>query len=133
MSLGGKNLPDAWNANVRKKYRNRALKAGLSGDELDISKICKAKTVKDALLKKYPFLHDWKECPYRWHVLQFEESSILLDALYRLTVVHDIPALPLHDAMIVKESDMELAKQEIRKYFHRRFSVYPEISFKKRR
>jgi hypothetical protein len=43
------------------------------------------------------------------HALQFSESEILIDALLKLIDL-DIPALPVHDCLVVPQSALEVTQ-----------------------
>ena len=79
-------------------------------------------------MKHLPIMKEWSENPIGWGDLQFTESTVVMDAITTLAFVHGVPALPLHDALMVAESQAELAARCLWESFHEHVGIYPYIS-----
>lgn len=54
-----------------------------------------------------------------WADLQFVESQVLIDAILDLGENHGVPALPVHDAIIVPQKDVEVSRRCLQDAFRR--------------
>lgn len=82
------------------------------------------------ILDHLPLLKDWPTNPVTWADLQFLESSAVVDAVHELATRYGVPALPLHDAVIVPRSKAELAKQVLSTCFQGHVGVLPTLTTK---
>lgn len=82
------------------------------------------------ILEHLPLLRDWPDNPVTWADLQYLESQAVVDAVHKLAMEQQVPALPLHDALIVPRSKAEQAKQVLSDCFLRHVGVRPEITIK---
>ncbi|MDO6413575.1 hypothetical protein Q4F19_04190 [Sphingomonas sp. BIUV-7] len=64
--------------------------------------------VKAAVVKALPILLKWQDSGFTWADLQYRESLGLIATLEELAFRHGIPALPLHDSVIVPASKAAL-------------------------
>ncbi|MFC4593957.1 hypothetical protein ACFO3E_07090 [Sphingobium tyrosinilyticum] len=85
------------------------------------------KDVEAAVLAKHPLLREWPSSPIRWGDLQYEESEVMIDTVYTLSVEHGIPALPVHDSIIVAASKIETAKDVLIAMFEKHIGVKPML------
>lgn len=125
--LGSNRLPTSWSAGASKSYNKRIRK---EGDDRTLSEAYKFKLVKSEALRNFPSLADWDSIDYRWGDLQFIESEAILDAVYILATKYDVPALPVHDSLIVPESMVETAKEVITDCFERHIGFTPTLELK---
>lgn len=88
------------------------------------------KPTRDKILKQLPILADWETNPIKWADLQYHESRVIIDAVHILAMEHNVPALPLHDSLIVPASKEELATQILRKSFNDKLKIVPNIETK---
>ncbi len=83
----------------------------------------------DAILKKLPILDSEGQSTLAgWGELQFRESEILLSAMETLAYEHDVPALPVHDSLIVPELKGSLAISVLKQAFHASVGIEPSVS-----
>jgi hypothetical protein len=80
------------------------------------------KSLKPLIFKKYPVLSDWPNCGIRWSRLMYEESEGIIEVMRHLNN-HNVPALPVHDSLIVPSSARELTEATFRTVFEHRFGV----------
>ena len=99
-------------------------------DGIDLPADYPIDTVRQAVLNKHPALAGWKECPMRWPHLQYLESSAIIDAVELLGSVHDVCALPLHDALLVPISKLATAQAVLTRTFKQRIGVEPVFTLK---
>lgn len=125
--LGSNRLPISWSAGASKNYNKRIRE---EGDDRTLSEAYKFKLVKSEVLRNFPLLAEWDSISYRWGDLQFIESEAILDAVYILATKYDVPALPVHDSLIVPESMVETAKEVITQCFERHIGFTPTLELK---
>jgi len=65
-----------------------------------------------------------------WARLQYLESCAVIDAVEQLALEHDIPALPVHDSIIVPASKISVAEQVLSACFERNVGVTPKLERK---
>ncbi|WP_443969604.1 hypothetical protein [Sphingobium sp. CR28] len=78
----------------------------------------------------FPILDDWETSPWRWGDFQFLESEAIIEAVYELAMDHGIPALPVHDSLIVPNSKQTMAKNALEQAFERHVEVRPMMTVK---
>ena len=80
------------------------------------------------ILEHLPLLKEWAKNPVGWGDLQIIESTAVIDAVTTLAFDHGIPALPLHDALMVPESKAEVAARCLFDSFYKHVGIYPHIT-----
>jgi hypothetical protein len=80
------------------------------------------------ILEHLPLMEEWAKNPIGWGDLQFIESTAVIAAVKRLAFEHDIPALPLHDALMVPESKADIAAQCLFESFFVHVGIAPHIT-----
>ena len=80
------------------------------------------KSIQSQILQHYPVLSDWPNCGIRWSRLMYEESEGIIKVMRHLNK-HNVPALPVHDSLIVQSSARELTETTFRTVFEHRFGV----------
>lgn len=86
--------------------------------------------VKAAVFEAIPPLAGWDSSPYRWDGLQYIESSIILDTIDILAYEYDVPALPVHDSIIVPTKNIELAREVLSSCFQKHTGCLPMLKVK---
>lgn len=136
-SIGNAKPIHHWPKHIKKAYRdpnsrlgiilrNATIKSGKSYTG-DLEADWPIRNMKADVLPRFPILNILKDNGMSWGKLQFEESCVIVDAVYRLNVEMGIPALPVHDSLIVSEADRETAHQVLDECFYRRFKAHPRI------
>lgn len=86
-----------------------------------------AKAMAAKVLKRHPVLHHLSPGRLDWADLQFLESEVLIAAILELGEEYGIPALPVHDSLIVPEDAVEIAQECLARSFHEITGVMPRI------
>jgi hypothetical protein len=87
------------------------------------------KTTGDTILRHLPVLREGGSgVAVGWGELQFRESEVVLATMEELAFEHNVPALPVHDSLIVPKSAKELATAQLRASFERSFGVVAVIT-----
>ena len=81
------------------------------------------KRLRQAILERHPVLETMLGGPdgVSWADCQFHESEILLAAMETLKDAHKVPALPVHDSLVVPQSKADLARDVLREAFRSYF------------
>lgn len=87
------------------------------------------KETGDTILRHLPILKDdaSSSVAVGWGELQFRESEVVLASMEVLAFEHDVPALPVHDSLIVPVDARAVAKVVLGEVFKNAFGVAPEI------
>ena len=85
------------------------------------------------VLKRHPVLHHLSPGKLDWADLQFIESEVLISAILQLGEDCGIPALPIHDSIIVPEKDVVIGRMCLSGAFNRKVRRTPVIEIKDRR
>ncbi len=80
-----------------------------------------------AILRRHPVLRKLQEEGWDSLKLQAVESDMMSDTLLKLGKHYDIPALPIHDCILVREEDAETAKSVLSEVFNKTVGVTPTI------
>ncbi|MCD2316386.1 hypothetical protein LQ954_09515 [Sphingomonas sp. IC-11] len=88
------------------------------------------RAVKDAVLDAVPLLKGWPDSVIRWGDLQYIESEAVIDTVYALAFEHGVPALPVHDSIIVPGRYKALAVKVLSEKFAAYVGVRPTIECK---
>ncbi len=86
--------------------------------------------VRAAVLEAHPILKNWLDSPYRWQDFQYLESSAIIDAVEILGKDYDIPALALHDALLIPASQVGMSRTVLSDTFRRWVGVDPVLTVK---
>jgi len=96
---------------------------------LDLSNF-KFGDVKKAIYRRHPILNTPTAHDIDWGFLQRRESDALIATVTRLAHEYSIPAYPVHDSLIVKQSDSELAEQVLSDCFFSHIGFRPHLERK---
>jgi hypothetical protein len=125
MTLGYDKFHKDWTDEAKKGYAKKRIKTGLP--EADLPPF---NAVKDATLRAIPLLQTWPDSVIRWGDLQFIESEVILETIHTLAMARGIPALPVHDSIIVPVSKRAIAEQVLSDAFLKHIGVRPTIDAK---
>lgn len=122
MTLGYDKFHRAWSSDMIRDHRDKT--GGLLGKEYPI------RLVREKALEALPVLSGWEGSPLRWGDLQYIESCVVVDTVHQLATVKGIPALPVHDSIIVPASKKAVAASVLRANFEKHVGVEPMLTFK---
>jgi hypothetical protein len=110
----------AWPKKAREEF--------LEKHGIDLSKQFPLRTTGDTILLKLPIVGgDNRATLASWGELQFLESQIILKTLEVLAFDLGVPALPVHDSIIVPQSKADLAASTLKECFKSIGGVEPEV------
>jgi len=122
-NLGKGKLLTKWPDALVKKYKEDS-----DDEQGDLRAEHPIKATGQTIMKHLPIMKEWSEAPIGWGDLQLTESTVVMAAVTKLAFVHGVPALPLHDALMVPESKADLAAKVLWESFHEHVGIYPYIS-----
>ena len=70
---------------------------------------------------------DWSSGDIGWSNLMFIESEIIIGTMLKLMNDHNIPSLPVHDCIIVRKSDQDLAMRILSEQFYEKTGLVPKL------
>ena len=109
-SFGNRSLITKWSPNLKKAFAKRNRESGWIID----GKKYPVRVVREKTLARHPLLGQWgtkvaPNMPWSWGHLMFRESRVIMSTMLRLAREHNIPALPVHDSLIVPRSKEVIA------------------------
>lgn len=122
-TLGKGKLPSQWPDEHKEAYLEAHPEKGLQKD-YPIGK------TSESILKTLPMLAEIHNSPWSWADFQFFEAEAIINSVHELALKHGVPALPVHDSLIVAISKVELAKKVLSEMFLKSVGVRPELSVK---
>lgn len=120
MTLGYDRFQRRWSEENKRKYQTKT-----GGD---LQKAHPIAHVRSLVTTHLPALANWPECKVRWGDLQFIESQVVIGAVETLALDHGVPALPVHDSIIVPKSAKALAHDVFAAQFEKITGVRPAIT-----
>ena len=102
----------------------------LSGQGVDLAEY-KVKEVGEAIANKYPFIHTLPSTAVNWGYLQRREADALIATMRRLAHEYDVPSYPVHDSLIVKQSDIFLVTRVMKESFRSFIGFTPALKVSK--
>lgn len=142
MTLGHDKLPgNKWSLTAKSTYAKKFCEFRKENKEKEelCRTVCKGgclqkkhpmAKVGPQIAKFFPILADWDASPWRWSDFQFLESQAIIDTVHTLAMTHDVPALPVHDSIIVPVSKQEVAEKTLSDAFYEHVGVMPVLSVK---
>ena len=121
-TLGKGTFPTRWPKGFKSEY--------LEEHGRELNSVYKLKDVVSAVNAAHPILNRIKPYVLDWARLQFEESEIFVGAMLELARNYEVPSLPVHDSLIIKAKDEELAVDILKSSYQRRLNVTPNIRAK---
>ena len=79
------------------------------------------------ILDHFPMLADWPSQKVTWADLMFTESEIIIGTMLELMHSYGIPCFSVHDSIIVRKSDQQIAMETLKDQFFRRTSIEPRL------
>ena len=73
---------------------------------------------------------DWSLGDICWSNLMFIESEIIISTMLEFMNDHNIPSLLVHDFIVVRKSDQELAMRIISEQFYKQTGEAPKLKVK---
>lgn len=97
----------------------------LAKDGFDVKADYPLAETGNAILKYLPILKDdgSPAVSMGWGELQYRESEVILATVEVLAFAHDVPALPVHDSLIVPSEATKLAKAVLVRAFREAFGI----------
>ena len=84
-------------------------------------------SLQPVILDHFPMLADWPSQKVTWADLMFTESEIIIGTMLELMHSYGIPCFSVHDSIIVRKSDQEIAMETLKDQFFRRTNVEPRL------
>jgi len=84
-------------------------------------------SLQPIILDHFPMLADWPSQKITWADLMFIESEIIIGTMTELMHSHGIPCFSVHDSIIVRESDQQIAMETLKEQFFRRANIEPRL------
>ncbi len=122
-TLGHDKFHRGWSPDNNKRYRKDDSSRSLGKDY-------PIKAVHEAVCAAFPLIVGWEDSKIRWGELQYIESEALLDTLTKLAFEYNIPALPVHDSIIVAVEHHEIAKRVFSECFESKIGCLPTLKSK---
>lgn len=88
------------------------------------------KDVRELALALHPFLAQWGTLKTTWADLMFLESEAMIYAIKALMNEHEAPSYVVHDSLIVRERDLEIAKAAIEAGYKAKCGLTPKVRVK---
>ena len=88
------------------------------------------KAVEKVVLEHFPLMRGWPKQEVRWSNLMFIESEVIISTMQELMLTHQIPSLPVHDCIIVRKSDQDLAMRVLSEHFRKKVGIEPRLKIK---
>ena len=86
--------------------------------------------VSKKVIEHFPIMAEWPESGLNWSNLMFIESEVIISTMQELMLKHQVPSLPVHDCIIVRESDEELGMKVLSKQFRKIVGIEPRLKVK---
>ena len=96
----------------------------------DLKKTYTLKAIVEGIYERHPVLETLVPYYLDWARLQYEEAECFLSAMRQLARPFDVPFLPVHDSLIVRRKDAEIATDTLRNAYYQRLGFRPEIKEK---
>lgn len=88
------------------------------------------KEIKSIIEESYGFITGAEGQAISWGLLQNREADALLSCITRLAHEYDIAAYPVHDSIIVKQGDSQVASRVLVESFRSNIGYEPRLSIK---
>ena len=72
-------------------------------------------------------LADWPSQKVTWADLMFTESEIIIGTMLELMHSYGIACFSVHDSIIVRKSDQQIAMETLKDQFFRRTGIEPRL------
>ena len=88
------------------------------------------RAVGKKVVEHFLIMADWPLSGLSWSKLMFIESEIVIGTMTTMMEKHQAPCFPVHDAIIVRKKDEELAKDILIKEFEAHADITPRLKLK---
>jgi hypothetical protein len=127
-SFGNSSLITKWSPKLKKAFAKRYREDGWTID----SKKHPVRSVREKTLSFHPLLGKWgtklaPHMPWSWGHLMFSESRVIISTMLRLAREHNIPAVPVHDSLIVPRSKEVTAYRILDEQFTKIIGMVPKL------
>ena len=79
------------------------------------------------ILNHFPMLAEWPSQKVTWADLMFTESEIIIGTMLELMHSYGIPCFSVHDSIIVRKSDQQIAMETLKDQFFRWTNIEPRL------
>ncbi len=130
-SFGNRSLITKWSADLKKEFAKKYREDGWTIDGKKYS----VHSVREKTLARHPLLEQWgtksaPNMPWSWGHLMFRESQVIMSTMLRLAREHNIPAVPVHDSLIVPRSKDQIAERVLNEQFTQIIGVKPTLKIR---
>ena len=87
-------------------------------------------SLQSIILEHFLMLADWPSQRVTWADLMFIESEIVIGTMLELMRSYGAPSFPVHDSIIVRKSDTELALDILSQQFSSKTGIRPKLKVK---
>ena len=88
------------------------------------------RAVGKKVIEHFPIMAKWPLSGLSWSKLMFIESEIFIGTMTTMMEKYQAPCFPVHDAIIVRKKDEELAKNILTKEFEAHADITPRLKLK---
>ncbi|GAA0018531.1 hypothetical protein [Bradyrhizobium diazoefficiens] len=124
-SFGNGGLLGQWSDTVKKDFSKKYRSQGWQIDP----KSFPVARVRELTLARHPLLATWGHgapgIPRSYGDLMFIESEVIISAMMRLMSDHSVPAIPVHDSILVPRSKAAIARGGLEEQFNKVVGVTP--------
>ncbi|GEO15992.1 hypothetical protein [Microvirga aerophila] len=92
-----------------------------------LSKVYPITTVREAMERKHPILKAWGNLNLSWADLMFVESQAMIDTMMELMDQHQAPSYSVHDSLIVRQRDLEIAEACLTRNYEAACGIKPAL------
>ena len=87
-------------------------------------------SLQPVILDHFPMLADWPSQKVTWADLMFTESEIIIGTMLELMHSYGIPCFSVHDSIIVRKSDQQIAMDTLKDQFFKEANIEPRLKVK---
>jgi hypothetical protein len=84
-------------------------------------------SLQPIILDHFPMLADWPSGRVTWADLMFIESEIIIGMMVELMRSYRVPCFSVHDSIIVKKKDQQIAMETLESQFLGRTTIEPRL------
>jgi hypothetical protein len=119
VTLGNRRHFDKWPEEAAHRFKEK--------HNQDLDEVAPIADLRSAMEEKYPMLEQWSEQKLTWADLMFAESEIIIGTMMAL-MEKDKPSFCIHDSILVRRSDVELARQLLSDNYQAICGLHPRLS-----
>ena len=88
------------------------------------------KSLQSTILEYFPMLANWPLQKITWADLMFIESEVIIGTMVELMRSFGVPYFSVHDSIIVRRIDQQIALDTLRNQFLNRVGIEPRLKVK---